>query len=66
MPDTRILRRPEVERQTQLSKATIYRQMHLGTFPKPVHLGERAVGWRADEIGDWLDTRKRANFGREG
>ena len=66
MPDTRILRRPEVERQTQLSKATIYRQMHAGTFPKPVHLGERAVGWRASEIDEWLASRERASFGREG
>ena len=66
MPDIKILRRPEVERQTQLSKASIYRQMHAGTFPKPVQLGERAVGWRLSEIDDWLDTRKRASFGREG
>ena len=40
--------------------------MHAGTFPKPVQLGERAVGWRLSEIDDWLDTRKRASFGREG
>ena len=66
MPDTKILRRPEVERQTQLSKASIYRQMHAGIFPKPVRLGERAVGWRADEIDKWLASRERANFGREG
>ncbi len=66
MPDIKILRRPEVERQTQLSKASIYRQMHAGTFPKPVQLGERAVGWRLSEIDDWLDTRKRASFDREG
>ena len=65
MPDTKILRRPEVERQTQLSKASIYRQMHAGTFPKPVRLGERAVGWRADEIDEWLASRERASFGRE-
>ena len=66
MPDIKILRRPEVERQTQLSKASIYRQMHAGTFPKPVQLGERAVGWRLSEIDEWLDTRKRASFDREG
>ena len=41
MPDTRILRRPEVERQTQLSKASIYRQMHAGNIP------EAGAAWRA-------------------
>ena len=65
MPDIKILRRPEVERQTQLSKASIYRQMHAGTFPKPVQLGERAVGWRSSEIDEWLASRERASFGRE-
>ena len=62
----RIIRRREVEQATQLSKASIYRQMHAGAFPRPVKLGERAVGWRADEISRWIETRERAGFGRNG
>ena len=38
--------------------------MHAGAFPKPVKLGERAVGWKADEIADWIETRERAGIGR--
>ena len=52
--EPRILRRREVEQATQLSKASIYRQMHAGDLPQPVKLGERAVGWKADEIAEWL------------
>lgn len=57
---SRILRRREVERLTLLSKASIYRQMQLGTFPIPLKLGRRAVAWRADEIHEWIASRPRA------
>jgi len=53
-----ILRRPEVERITGLGRSTIYDWMSKGTFPKPVKLGSRAVGWRERDIAAWLDTRQ--------
>ena len=40
--EARILRRREVEQLTLLSKASIYRQMQMGTFPMPLKLGKRA------------------------
>ena len=40
--------------------------LYPGERWRPIRLGERAVGWRLSEIDDWLDTRKRASFGREG
>ena len=58
--EARILRRREVERLTLLSKASIYRQMQMGTFPMPLKLGPMAVAWRADEIHDWIASRPRA------
>ncbi len=58
--EARILRRREVERLTRLSKASIYRQMQMGTFPMPLKLGQRAVSWRADEIHEWIASRPRA------
>ena len=42
--EAKILRRPEVERLTLLSKASIYRQMQMGTFPQPFEA--RATGSR--------------------
>ena len=58
--EPRILRLPQVERLTSLSKATLYRMMNSGAFPRPIKLGMRAVGWRRDEIDRWLGSRERA------
>lgn len=56
----RILRRPDVERLVGLSKPSLYRQINAGTFPRPVKLGPRAVGWFEHEIEAWLASLERA------
>ena len=53
----RILRRPEVEARTGLSRSTLYAMMAEGTFPKPVLLGKRAVGWTEGAISKWIESR---------
>ncbi len=51
----RILRLPEVERITGMSKPTIYRKMEHNAFPKARKLGDgRAVGWLLSTINTWL------------
>ncbi len=60
MPIT-ILRRPDVEARVGLSRATIYAKMANGSFPKPVRLSERAVGWKAEDIDAWLAARPMAS-----
>jgi prophage regulatory protein len=52
-----ILRRREVERLTGLSRSTIYANIATGKFPKPISLGDRAIGFVAAEIEDWLQKR---------
>ena len=52
-----ILRRPDVEAVTGLSRSTIYKWMNEGSFPKPVKLGPRAVGWREEQIEAWIADR---------
>lgn len=52
-----ILRVPVVRERTELSRSTIYLRIAQGTFPKPVNLGGRAVGWLEAEIQDWLQRR---------
>lgn len=64
MEQTRILRCRDVERLIRLSKGSIYRLIGKGTFPRPIRLGARAVGWRSDEIASWLANRERAGGGR--
>lgn len=53
-----ILRLPEVRAATGLSRSTIYSAVRHSEFPPPVKLGARAVGWRADEIVRWLESRE--------
>jgi prophage regulatory protein len=52
-----ILRRKQVQARTGLSRSTIYLKISEGTFPKPVSLGARAVGWVESEIEAWLSRQ---------
>lgn len=53
----KLMKIKEVMNATTLARATIYKYMDLGRFPKPVSLGGRAVAWVADEIEDWIAQR---------
>ena len=58
-----IQRRPTIERlphvlsRTGLGRSTLYALVAGGTFPAPVKLSIRAVGWRSEEIDAWLNAR---------
>lgn len=52
-----ILRLPTVKVNTGLPRSTIYLRVAQGTFPRPVSLGARAVGWVEAEIQEWLQQR---------
>ena len=61
-----ILRRKQVEARTGLSRSTIYAKLRLNptrpnefdpSFPKPIALGAKAVGWLEHEIEAWLATQ---------
>lgn len=54
----KLLRRPEVEARTGLSRSTIYDWMKRGQFPQPVALGARLVAWRESDIAAWLEARE--------
>lgn len=53
-----LLRRPEVEARTGLSRSTIYDWMKRGTFPRPVKLGARVVAWRERDLNEWMSSRE--------
>ncbi len=57
--ELRILRIKEVTRLTGLSESTIYAMVEVGTFPKPIRLGKRSVGWRASDVYAWLQAPER-------
>lgn len=49
---------------TTLAKATIYRRIAQGTFPKPVVLSRTKVAWSARDIAKWQsDQRQGAGTG---
>jgi len=54
--NAQILRFPEIQRRTGLSRSTIWRRIQQETFPAPVSLGGRAVGWRAAEVEAWIES----------
>jgi prophage regulatory protein len=56
-----ILRLPAVKTSTGLFRSTIYLRVSQGTFPRPVSLGGRAVGWLEAEIQEWLQRRIEAS-----
>ena len=57
----RILRLPLVRERTGLSRSSIYLRISEGRFPRPISLGERAVGWLESEITEWLNRRIKAS-----
>ena len=52
-----ILRLPLVKGRTGLSRTSIYDFVKRGTFPRPVALGPRAVGWLESDITAWIEQR---------
>ncbi len=52
-PD-RILRIKAVLERTGLSRSTLYRKVHEGTFPRQVRIAARCAGWRESAIIGWL------------
>ena len=40
-----------------ISRPYIWKLIGQGAFPRPLHLGKRARGWRSDEIDAWIEAR---------
>ncbi len=53
-----IVRLPDVLKKTGLGRSTVYRMVAEHTFPAPVKLAKRAVGWRHDDITQWTSGRR--------
>lgn len=46
-----------------LSRATLYRMIDKGTFPRPVRLSDRTVGWPAGVVYEWISNRSHGASG---
>lgn len=65
-PPLTILRRKQVEHRTGLSRSTIYAKLRQNpkrpadfdpTFPRPIAVGAKAVGWIEAEVEAWLSAQ---------
>ncbi len=55
-PTDFILSIKDVTAKTSLCRASIYNRIAQGSFPKPIRLGARRVGWRESAVNEWLDN----------
>lgn len=57
----KILRMPQLEHYVGLSRASIYRAIKKQQFPEPYRLTARAVGWRREDVDEWIAARERVS-----
>ncbi|HEV3109014.1 MAG TPA: AlpA family phage regulatory protein [Candidatus Binataceae bacterium] len=58
---TVILKAPEVERRTGRSRVWLWRHARDGSFPKPVQLSSRTIGWVESQVEEWLSNLPTGN-----
>ena len=46
-----------VRMRTGLSRATVYKYIAMGLFPRQRQLGPGRVAWRASDVRAWIDSR---------
>jgi len=51
-----LLQRKAVEQMSGLSRATIYRLIKLGKFPRPLSIGTGSVRWRQSDVIAWQQS----------
>lgn len=60
MQQQKVMRLPAVIAQTGISRSSILAYVKNGTFPAPLRLSARSVGWVEEDVNHWLATRPRA------
>lgn len=58
MTENVLLRVPQVIARTGMKRSTLYQAIQRGDFPAARRIGRRAVAWRADEVDEWINTRR--------
>jgi prophage regulatory protein len=53
----KVLKVKEVAEEINVSVPQIYRLVSIGSFPKPIKLGERGSAWLVSEVDAWLQSR---------
>ena len=61
MAQLNILRFSQVQKKTGLCRSSIKNYARDGTFPAPIKLGNRAVGFIESEVNQWIAERAEAS-----
>ena len=59
---TRVIRLKEVVYLTSISESTIRRKIKKSTFPLPIKISDRAIGWYENEIQNYIQSLPRASM----
>lgn len=59
----KILRLRRVLEKTGMGRSSVWRMVKEGTFPAPIKLSPRMVGWVEEEVNDWLVEKTRIREG---
>lgn len=55
---TQLIKLPEVQAATRLSRSTVYSLLGKGKFPRPIKLSERINVWRLSDIEAWVEAQR--------
>lgn len=51
------IRSGDLSKALNISLTTLWRWRKMGLIPDPINLGPRIVGWRIDDIQNWLNEK---------
>ncbi|MDP1657745.1 MAG: AlpA family phage regulatory protein [Methylotenera sp.] len=57
LPNEALIRLPIVIALTGRKRSSIYNDISLNTFPRPVKIGARAVAFQLGEIREWINQK---------
>ena len=60
---TKILRTKEVPGRIGVSRTSLWRLVRTGKFPPGIKLGPNSVGWKEEDVEDWLSNREAQDYG---
>lgn len=53
----KILRLPDVLSRVGIKRSMVYQLVKEGSFPAPISLGLRAVGWDEKDVDKWISKK---------
>ena len=57
----RFMRMRELFEMVGVSRATIYRWMDAGDFPRSIALGGNSIAWSEKSVQEWMESRITSN-----